>query len=252
MLDNWEVPEELPKSSGRVVGRILSAGAQYPPERKSAKITASGNTPRPEFTIVIEPLNFKYNSDRTMFDDDFEHAAYPMYNKNGEIANADSKFGRLKTALLKYGFPITNAESSKALIGKVFVWENRKDTVNFGTEEVPDMRDFYTLIPNEQLPDGYTHTGGTPVFDRPRKKAGAAPSAASVADNATTALPKLAKFLNGKTESEYFDALTGSGDGDVLRAPYIVEASTDAHALTMRMVDSGLMKQDGDKLVANG
>lgn len=251
---DFEVPEELPKSSGRILGKIVVFGAQMPPEKRAAKV---GGTPRPALHLAVDPVNFKYNSDRSLgFEDDFEHDWYELQDRNGATPKADSKLGKLKAAFAKLGYSITNGASCAALVGKYFVFEKDKETITFKKQdeqgnEVDDPRDIYTLVPVEALPDDYVHIGATPVFPRPRKS-GQATSAASIADNASVAGPKLAEILNGKTEGEFFDALTESQDSDVLRAPYIVEASTDPHALAMRMVNMGLMTLQGDKLVKVG
>lgn len=252
---DFEVPEELPETSGRIIGRVLAAGAQFPPEKR---VAAQGGTPRAEFHLVVEPLNFKFDSDKTKFEDDYEHEWYPIYNKNGELQNANSKFGKVKAAFLKLGYPIRNMQDAQILVGKVFAFTKIKETIAFKKPDpndpektIDDPRDIYTMVPVEEMPADYVHVGSVPVFKRPKVSA-SAPSAATVADNAAVALPILAEVLNGKTEDEYFTAITVTKDTNILRQPYITEASSDPHALTMRMISSGLMRQEGDRLVKVG
>jgi hypothetical protein len=243
---DFDIAEELPEASFRWVGKVIAAGAQMPPARKQAKI---GGTPRPELHITVEPLSYRNDSDRSRFEDDFEHGWYALQNKNGEQAKAGSNLDYLKRAFAKLGFPITNNASCAAFVGKIFFFEYQQVKRTFGKGEDATENVSWILVPVEGPLPSYNHTGPVQVVKRPRG-ATAAPTAASFADNADVALPKLRDILNGKEESDYFTALTESGDADVLRAPYIVEASSDARALTVRMIDSGLMRQVDGKLVA--
>lgn len=258
---DFEIPEELQERSRTWVGELIFAGAQMPPEKRAAAISANGRMVRPEFHIVIDPRSFKYNSDRSKgFEDDYEHGWYALTDSNGEPAKAGSNLDLLKKAFAKLGFVITNRQQAEALVGLVFEWETRKitpkrnvkDDVTGEWSEV-EGKPYYVILPVKLVETDWQPTGSVQVIDRPRVAGGgSAPNAASVDPNAAAALPILAEVLNGKTEKEYFKALTDSKKVDILKPPYITEASANPHALTMRMISSTLMRQDGDTLVKVG
>lgn len=248
---DFELPEELPERSSQSVYRIVGARAAFPPSALQAKI---GGTPRMNLEFVYEPLDFRYDSDKTKFEDDLEHAWFAMFDKNGDPAAKGSNLDVVKQAFSKLSFPITNKTSLDALIGKNFVMENKRITRTFKKpdpnnpgETIDEESNSYVLVPVAPAADDYTHTGPTKTFTRPRNKAVAA-SAAMTAENASEALPKLIKVLEGKSESEYMNAIVGSKDPDITRAPYIVEASSNPRALTNRMLEAGMRQLDG-KLV---
>jgi hypothetical protein len=240
---DFEVPEQLPERSSEAVYRVLAAGAQLPPARMSAK---SNNT-HLHFHMVMDPLSFRYDSDLSLFEDNFEQVWAPIYDRNGKLQGPDSNFGEIKEAFLAIGYPITNAASAQALVGKTFLFRNRKKTRTFKKADASgntteDSRDTWLLLPVEEIAN-YEPSGVVPTVTRGKKAA--VPSAANVPDNAAVALPILKQLLEGKREDEYFATIMGSGNPEVSKAPYIVEASTDPKALTARLQAIGMRQIDG-------
>lgn len=253
---DFELPAELPDRGRQWVGKVTVAGAYYPPKQIADKTLARGETVYPMIHLAADPLSFKYNSDRSKgFEDDEEHLWLAMQDKKGAQVGPGSNLDDVQKAFAKLGFAITNNATLQALVGLNFVFETKKKTFKFNRgkdaegQDIVEESNSYIWVPVELAPQDYEHVGTIQVIPRPRVAAGSAPTAASVDMNATVALPKLAAALDGKTEAEYFNALTSTKDPDLMRPPYVVEANTDPHQLTLRMISSGLMKQVGDTVV---
>ena len=99
-------------------------------------------------------------------------------------------------------------------------------------------------IPVEELDSNWQPTGTVQTIQRPRNRA-SVPSAATVTTNDAVVLPKLAKILEGKMESEYLQAIIASGDPEVGVQPYITEAGGNPSALTARLVAIGMRQLNG-------
>lgn len=246
---DFEVPEHLSENASEIIGRVLGLGGALPP----AKMVQKSNNPYMHFHTIVEPLSVKYDSDLTKFDDNFEHIWTPMYTQSNKPQGPQSNFGELKEAFAKCGFVITNAESVKPIVGKVFRFVNRKKTIDFGKVNATtglkdkDEKDFWLLIPVEVMPDNWQPTGTVQTIQRPRNR-NTVPSAASVGGNDAVVLPKLREILDGVAENEYLQAIIASGDSEVGVQPYITEAGGNPSALTARLTAIGMKVVDG-KLV---
>ncbi len=247
---DFEIPEELPERGLRSVYDIVVATAGFPPSKLQDR---RQGTPRINAHIALQPVSFRLESDMTIFDDNLEHLWLAMFDKNGDLVQPDSNFGIVKDAFSKAGFTIRNKADLEKLVGTRWYFENRRikrtfkkaDPNNPG-ETIEEESTNYLLVPVTPCPE-YVHSGPLKTVNRPRKAAVAASSAMS-ADNAAEALPRLMQVLEGKTESEYMTAMVASKDETIVRAPYIVEATSNPAALTTRMLEAGMRQIDG-KLV---
>ena len=252
---DFDLPDDLPERGSKAVYRVVEAGAALPPARKQASITANGGKVQPEFHLDLVPLSFRYeNTPGSQFEDDHEHIWAPMFDRNGELVGPDSKLGLLKAGFKKIGISVNNRAEAAALAGKVIVFENRRRTINFKKtneqgEVVDDPKNFWDLIPVELGDDNYKHTGSVPVRQRGPRTAASMPNVAQQVTNSAEVLPALMRVLNGKSESEYLQAIMAANAEDAATIKtaqaVLVEAASNTGALTQRMTDAGMRLIDG-------
>lgn len=250
-----EIPDELPESSGGGIYEVVECGYANPPAKKAMAITASGGTVRPEFHYVLQPLSFRYESDRSLFENDLEEEWAPVYNTNGDLNSKSSKFGRIKEAIEALGYRIRTNADCAALVGKKFRITRTELQFNIEGRKNP----WVTLL--TEPADDYEPPSSVPVRYRPPRQQ-QAQSLASLGGGSTgpsqEAMSALADVLDGTAESDYFSAIIGAkathGEAvakTVVTEPFLTE-SRDASTLTERMVSSGLMAMVDGKLVKNG
>ena len=243
-----ELPDELDESTSTWIGEIVKAEFALPPTRKQQAIVAGGGTPRPEFHLAIQPLSFRYESDRSKFDNDLEDRWTPVYRKDGSLQTKGSTLDEYKQAFMALGYPLRNNADAAALVGKKF----RFSTV---VKKVEGYSDQWLAIPDEPADDYVAPATVQVRYRPPRPKTGQPVQAFGNGNHATADLTKpteiLKRVLQDKSEAEYLTAIVTSagvvGDADakaVMTEPFISEAQAGS-PLTSRMVAAGMTVVDG-------
>ena len=257
-IDNFEIPEEMPESTLTTVARVKTSEFAKPGGKRAEGKVTRGEDIQVEYHEVLEPLSIKYDSDPAMFDHNNDEAWLSVFNRNGQLNGKGSLIDIKKQGYLKMGFPITNQTTAKAIEGHVFRYDRQKVTFMFdkvdpitGEKKKEESKPQYVSVPVERMADDWKPEGPVQTIQRPRdwRTGGAAPSAPAQADNSSVAIPALIVALNGKAESEYTSAILDTKNPELMRSPYITEATTDKAALTARMVAAGMVVVDGKLVV---
>jgi hypothetical protein len=256
--DSWELPDELPQRAGRWVGQFTVVEIAMPPERIQRGIMERGASVYPRFHYAIQPLSFRYESDRSVFENDLEEKWLNVYDeKTGELVGQNSLFGQFRTALTKLGYRIKTPADCKALIGKAFEFETRKVDFSRGedsTETGIARSASYVAIPLTEVDlSTYRPPSPLPVRKRPfrREQASAATIERQMANaqiNDAVVAPKLLKALAGKGPSEWTMALISTQDPDLVRQPFLTEAS--AGTIRTRLAAYGAKFDADGKVIA--
>lgn len=254
LVDELEIPEELPEPSRRLVARIAEIGYSLPPERIARRQQERGQIVRPMLHIDWEPLNVEYDFNPEVFPDNphnYRQEWYTVYDREGNLLGSYSNFGKVYAAFKELGYPLTkNSVFRPRLVGKIFVvqlvnepWAETDSQGNPRLDPVtgkPVMRPNYYVLPVEEL------ANYTPPPVRPKLRFGYRNQGGGIARSEPTAeqIEALKRAMNGRSESEYVDAILDSGDPLINTDPFIGEAA-DGAKLTERLVKYGARVVNG-------
>ena len=199
---------------------------------------------QPMLHIAWEPLSFEQRFDRTVYPfrtDDYSHDWLTVFSRDGRPMGGKMPIGRVKDAFNELGFKL-NPAGMKELAGKTFVTQRVFDEYTKkgadGNPMVDDagnevkQRNWFT-VPTEVL-DNYQISADRKVISYPRGNGSrSGTTKATISEAQITALKAA---LNGKSESDYFDAVVGTPE--INCDPFVGELVEPAR-LTERLVALG-------------
>lgn len=223
---------------GTAVQRLVFAKTEHQTFRDGRQ------SDQPMLHIAWEPLSFQQVFDRAVYPfrtDDYSHDWLTVFSRDGRVMGGKMPIGRVKEAFNDLGFKLTPA-GMKEMAGKTFVTQRVFDEYTKkgadGNPMVDDagnevkQRNWFT-IPTEVL-DNYQISADRRIVSYPRgNTARTGTTKASVSDAQIAALKAA---LNGKAESEYFDAVVGTPE--INCDPFVGEL-VEPSRLTERLVALG-------------
>lgn len=186
----------------------------------------------------------------------------------GETKKSGSQFSLRVAGYKEAGSPVTTPDKLGEMIGKVFKAKIKVVTYPGLKKQDGTPRQFFVVVPFEQLPDNYVHpvseselprmnlpqfldptAGGRNPLDvydsEGTTGGGATPRAAATEEDIDR---KVAAILNGTEGKGTKVVLEANKDADLRAESILEQISSGKYAQTL--VEKGLLKQDGNVFVA--